>query len=464
MEKIDILLIRPNSEIPQMDAPLGLGYLAADLIKNRISVAIKDCLFDNSSVEDLMVFIKENEIKIVGISCCTDEVLWVKSLIMKIEADTDIKIIIGGPHPSCVLEKIYEEIKGGYFSIYSEGEASLSLLVKAILENDLKSERLGNISNLIWKNGDKIIKNHHKLIENLDDIDFPAWDLINPRKYSRKIPHGYMYKASPFAPIIATRGCPHGCSFCSTANIHGHRIRKRSQENIISEIKYLSKRHGIREIFFKDDNFTFDEKFAKDFCDKLIYLNTGIFFGLPNGICLDKVSDEMLALMRKANFYSFGVGIESGSEKILRSMGKDTNLEALKNKISLARKYGFYITGFFILGYPGETREDIELTIKYAREVDIDKAAFNKYLPLPGTKSYNNLVDNGEMKCRQYFGGITIKDIPYSPEGISKDEIRNYLKKAVLSFYFRPSIILRNIFRIKINHLDYLYRIFKRFS
>jgi len=464
MQKIDILLIRPNSGIPIQPAPLGLGYLAAVLKKDNINVDIKDSLIDNMSIEKTVCFIKEHCIKIVGISCCSDELPWVQELVRNIKSALDVKIIVGGPHPSSVLEEIYTDINGIDFSIYSEGEIAISSLARAILQNNLKPERLNAIPNLIWKNGGKIVKNRQKFIENLDDIDFPSWDLINPKKYSARIPHGFMYKAYPFAPMVATRGCPYSCSFCATNKIHGNKLRIRSVDNIIREIKYLSVEYGIKEFFFEDDNFTFNENFVKEFCMKIIGSNLGVFFSLPNGICADRINEEMLVLMRKANFYSFSVGVESGSQRILERMRKKTNLEMVKNKISLAKKYGFYITGFFIMGYPDETREDIMLTIKYAREINIDKAVFNKYLPLPGTESYNSLVNKGEIKRQQYFEGVTIKDIPYSPEGISRDELRDYIRKAIILFYLRPSIILKNIFRIKCNQLMSLYTIFKRFS
>ena len=464
MQEKDVLLIRPNSKIPIRTPPLGLGYLAADLIKNRISLEIKDCLIDNIAIQEIVSFIKESGIKIICISCCTDELPWVVNLVRNIKTVLDVKIIVGGPHPSSVLEEIYSDIAGIDFSIYAEGEVAISSLVKAILEDDLKPQRLNTIANLIWKHEGRIIRNPLKLIENLDEIDFPAWDLINPKRYSQSVPHGFMYKAYPFAPMIATRGCPYNCSFCATGKIHGHRLRARSVDNIIREIQYLSVRYGVKEIFFEDDNFTFNDKFVTEFCEKIIDLNLGIFFSLPNGICLDKVNDGILALMRKAHFYSFAVGIESGSQRIVHSMGKNTNLEVLKNKISLAKKQGFYITGFFIIGYPGETRDDILLTIKYAREIGINQAGFSKYLPLPGTKSFDDLVNNGEIKRWQYFEALNIKDIPYSPQGISKDELRDYIKKAVLSFYFRPSIILKNTFRIKYGQLVPLFNIFKRFS
>jgi len=323
------------------------------------------------------------------------------------------------------------------------------MLVNAILENDLTPERLGRISNLIWRNKDKIVINFFDLPEKLNDIDFPAWDMIDLKKYSLKTPHGFIYKAAPFAPMIATRGCPYSCNFCSSSKVHGKKLRMRSPNNIINEIKYLVRKHNVREIMFEDDNFTFDRKFVIELCNKIIESDLDVFFSLPNGIYIDSLNEEILQVMKKANFYSFSVGIESGSPKILKKMQKAINLNRVKDKISMAKRYGFYITGFFIIGYPDETPEDINLTIHYATQLEIDKAAFSKYIPLPGTESYDNLIDNGEIEQWRLYDGFGLKDIPYSPKTISKDEIRRFIETAVRRFYFRPSVILGHLLRIK---------------
>jgi radical SAM superfamily enzyme YgiQ (UPF0313 family) len=466
--QIDILLVRPHSNVPLHTFPLGLGYLASSLIKNQITVDIKDFLVDNISIDEVVAFIRREKIKIIGVSCCTNEVSWVRKFTNKIKSTLAVKIVVGGPHPSGVMGKIYTDIENVDFSIYSEGEYALPLLVKAILGNDITENTLGGIPNLIWRNNNKIVKNFLELPERLDDINFPAWELIKLEKYFNRTPHGFVYRRSPFASTIATRGCPYNCSFCSTGNIHGRRLRKRSPDNIITEIRYLHKKYGVKEILFEDDNFTFDPNFVKDFCNKIIEANLNIFFNLPNGICIDTLNEEMLRIMKKANFYSFAVGVESGSQRILKKMKKAANLDMTERKIAMAKRYGFYITGFFIIGHPGETIDDINATIRYAKRLKIDKAAFSKYIPLPGTESYNNLIDDGKLNQWEPFEALSARDIPYSPEGIAKDELRKCIKRAIKSFYFRPSIILRHVFRLNclfnIKTLVYIVRNFILFS
>ena len=448
-KNIDVLLVRPYSSIPFKTPPLGLGYLASSLIRNNINTDIKDFLVDDVSFDDIYNTIRENKIKVIGITCCTNEVNWVNHFISRTKP-SGVKIVLGGPHVSGMMEKIYSDINDIDFAICSEGEYALPLLVKAVLRNDTTTRTLQGIPNLIWKYGDKIICNISQLPASLDNIGFPAWELINPKKYSSYVPHGFIHRSSPFASIITTRGCPYNCTFCSTGLIHGKTLRKRSTDNIIAEIEYLHDKYAVREIFIEDDNFTHDPEYVKELCNKIMKSGLKIFFSLPNGICVNTLNEEMLVIMRKANFYSFAIGVESGSQKILNKMKKATTLEIIENKISLARELGFYITGFFIIGYPGETVDDINATIRFSKRLKIQKAAFSKYIPLPGTESYNHLMQSGELTSWQPFTPISARDIPYSPEGISKNDLRIFLRKAAKSFYFRTSIILYHIFRLNL--------------
>ena len=446
-EGIDVLLIRPYSDMPFHTPPLGLGYLASALIKNKITVDIKDFLIDYMSIDEAAAFIRKNKVKVIGISCCTNEVMWVRGFTAKIKSALPVKIVVGGPHPSGVMEKIYEDIEAIDYSVYCEGEYALPMLIKALLGNsDPAGVAMRHIPNLIWKDGGKIVKNYCELPGDLDDLDFPAWELISPKRYSCGTPHGFIYKRIPFASMICTRGCPNNCGFCGTGNIHGRRLRKRSVGNLIAEIEYLYKRYGTKEIFFEDDNFTWDREFVKDFCGRIIEADFDILFSLPNGVCIDTLDEDTLRVMRKAKFYSFAVGIESGSERILRRMGKGADFDMMASRIDLAKKHGFYVTGFFIIGYPGETRDDIFATIQYAKKLKIDKAAFSKYIPLPGTASYDELIQGDELSGWRHFEAMSVRDIPYSPKGISKDELKGYISKAVKEFYFRPSLILKHIF------------------
>ncbi len=449
---LDVLLIKPNIDIGNRMPPLGLGYLASALMKNGIKVDIKDCLKNNCSIKEVVEDVKERNVKCLGINVCTNEAGWAKKCAKAVKTNTSAKIIVGGPHPTGLKEKIFLDFKNIDFAVYSEGEVALPRLVRLVLQNELTQTNLENIPNLIWKRGESIIINPWRLEEDLDKIDFPAWQLINPTSYPRR-PHGGFSRAFPIAPIITTRGCPFRCKFCSAFLMAGARVRQRSIKNILEELNILANNYGVKEIHIEDDNFTFNKEFVIQFCQAVADSKLKLLFSLPNGIRIDKIDEEIVANMKRAGFYSIVVGIESSSQRILRKMGKHLDLKIVRDKTSLIKKYGFILKGFFMLGYPGETKEEIESTIKFSKTLNLDRAFFSVFIPLPGTEEFNNLVKEGEINPNQlnwesFFTG-DLSHLPYSPKGISKEVLSRYVSRAITSFYLRPKIMFKILRELK---------------
>ncbi|MHA1132637.1 MAG: B12-binding domain-containing radical SAM protein [Candidatus Helarchaeota archaeon] len=163
-----------------------------------------------------------------------------------------IPVILGGVHVSALPELSLREC-GAEFVVIGEGELTLLELMEKWQDEEGRKQ----IKGIAYLEDGQFKRNpDRELIANLDDLPFPAWDLINPKKYPQ-IPHGRVMKRTPFAPIFTTRGCPYSCSYCSSCNFWRRKFRKRSAKNIVDEIEYLVKTFGIREIHIWDDNFTF---------------------------------------------------------------------------------------------------------------------------------------------------------------------------------------------------------------
>jgi radical SAM superfamily enzyme YgiQ (UPF0313 family) len=276
----------------------------------------------------------------------------------------------------------------------------------------------------------------------------PAWDLIQPQRYPAA-PNGIFSRARKIAPIIVTRGCPYPCTFCGAGIASGKKLRKRNVENVIEEIKLLKNKFGIQEIHIMDDNFTLDMEYAKNVCRGIIKENLGLYFACPNGIRLDRIDQELLQLMEQAGFYSFAVGIESGSQKTLDYMKKMLKIHQVREKIEFIKSHtNIEITGFFILGYPNETREDIEKTIRFALDLPIDKANFFNFTPFPGSKEYLKLKSSGKLKKLDY-DKLYIHQINFHSEKISKRTLKWLQIKAHLLFYMRINILKKLIREIK---------------
>ena len=249
----------------------------------------------------------------------------------------------------------------------------------------------------MWRDeSGNIVVNKQQHIENLDSLEMPAWNLMGLNSYP-KIPPTLLFKKQPFAPISVTRGCPFSCTFCA-AHIHGRKIRSRSIDNVLMEIDLLYRDYGIREFYIVDDNFTADKAMVKKFCSEIINRKYDIAFCNPNGVRLDTLDMEMLTLMKKAGWYYLSVGIESGSQPVLDHMKKRINITLVREKVSIIRKAGLEVYGFFIVGYPTETLEDIKKTVNLALELDLIGANFSCFHPLPGTAIFEMLVQNGKIK------------------------------------------------------------------
>ncbi|MFC1890043.1 B12-binding domain-containing radical SAM protein [Thermodesulfobacteriota bacterium] len=262
------------------------------------------------------------------------------------------------------------------------------------------------------------------------------------------------------APIIATRGCPYPCTFCGAGKALGKKVRKRSIGNLLEEIDLLTGKYGVREIHIMDDNFTFDRDYTAGFCEALIKRKRGIFWALPNGVRLDSLDEDVLRLMEGSGCYSMAVGIESGNQHVLDHIRKRLSLEEIEEKIRLIKSVSdIMITGFFILGYPIETREDMKNTIDFALRIPIDRANFFNYTPFPGSEVYETLKRDGSIEGLDY-DDLYIHNISFSPPGISCAEMVAFPRRAHLKFYLRPRVLWNLVREVK--SLDQVKVIFKR--
>jgi radical SAM superfamily enzyme YgiQ (UPF0313 family) len=353
----------------------------------------------------------------------------------------DIVTIVGGAHatsaPYHTMEYFGRELLD--FVFLGEGEIGFPTLLSELERR--AGPDFGKVPGLgIVENG-KLQINPGTEVQDLDKLGMPAWDLIMPESYPFS-PHGVVCKHFPTAPVMATRGCPYKCTFCSTANT---KLRKRSVNLILEEVKLLYHRHGIREFHMVDDNFTMDMKYAKALLTGLIKLNIAASWATPNGVRLDRLDKELVELMKEAGFYSIAVGIESGSDRIRSKMKKGSTTEKVRKDLQMVRDVGgIDVTGFFILGFPSETREDIEQTLRFSRELPIHRAAFHSFIPLPGTEVWSQMEASGELDrvdWERYF----FWSGAYVPQGMTRKTLRRLHRKAFRSFYLRPRIILHNL-------------------
>lgn len=432
-----ILLVKPISDIHVVSPPLALAYLASAILPINPEVKILDCLVKKFSYLDFENYIKKYQPDLIGFTAFTLEfksALKMASIAKKI--NKKIIIVFGGPHVSNLPKDSLKNYEID-FIFCGEAEESFPAFIKEI--SNLKPN-FNKIPGLGWKKNERIYLNEIKFIEDLDKLNFPAFDLLDFSKY----PKLYLAKKHPAIPIFTSRGCPFNCTFCTAKKLSGKKWRFRSPENIIRELKLLKTKYKIKEFHIWDDNFTLDKERAKKFCDLLIKEKLDLIWWCPNGVRLETLDKELLIMMKQSGCYAISFGIESGSERIQRDMKKNLNFSKLKEIVNFAYKIGLRTQGFFIIGYPTETKEDILKTIRLAKELPLMRASISLFQPLFGSEIYETLKKAGKIPA-----GYSIENCDYSkasilPQGFSSiDEVKKMQQKAMLEFYLRPKIFLR---------------------
>ncbi len=443
---MNILLVRPPDITKKnfyCTPYMGLGYLATALRKKGHEIKILQCVKEKMDLARFEKYLKNNEGKfdLIGFTSETYDVYsTIKSLEVVKRNFPQIYVIVGGPHVSAAPEMaVYNDFINADYLIKGEGEISFPKLIDFLNGNSILRE---DIPGLIWRDNGKVIFNDTIIHANIDDFGIPAWDLMNPIEYEPSPFNGFA-RRWPLAPMIATRGCPFQCTFCSSKFQMGRGLRKRSIELVIEEMKLLIGKYGIREIQFVDDCITVDRQYIRGLCEAIIKDNIQILWQCPNGIRIDTMDEEILRLMRRAGCYHVSVGIESASPESIKRMKKGISLDLVREKVTLAKKIGIKVTGFFILGFPGEKKRDIINTINFSRKLPLDRVNYSNFWPSPGTEIYEELKREGKMN-KDNIGTHYFK-ATFPPEDMTPEQLKRWQIWGIISFYMRPRI-LRSMF------------------
>lgn len=462
---MNILLTVPFNRSYVIMPSLGLGYLAMVLAKNSHNVSILNCIKERFTIEEFKNYISTRNFDLVCFQMFSYDLNVIKkySQIVKSVKPSAITIV-GGPHPSGDPAGILNDLPDIDFAFHGEAEIGLSRLVNVLSDNkNLSGHERENtfslIPGLIWKNAGKIKINHPEFVNDLDSLDFPNWDLQDPRSFPYA-PHGAFARDFPTAPLIITRGCPYQCTFCAGKAISGKKIRNRSIKNVIEEIEYLKREYGVKEIMIEDECFTFHRELVKEFCEALLTRDLRISWSLPSGVRIDTLDRELLDIMERSGCYSLAFGIEFGSQRMLDLTKKNLSLEMVKEKIELFKNSNIKVTGFFMMGVPGEKKEDIRKTIKFALELPLNRVQFNNFMPLPGSELWRELSSAGRLN-RLDWNKFFVHDVAFTPDGITGRELKVLQIKAYIRFYLRPSILI-GIFK-EIRSFRHMFYLLKRF-
>lgn len=443
--RLSVLLVRPFQKTNELQPPLGLGYLAST-IKSMHKVRILDCIRNKITEKEFKAFLERNRFDVIGFQCYTLDINIVKKL-SKIAHSIypEATLIVGGPQPTMDPINTLKYMRDVDYVFIGEAEISFPLFIKYLSDGSLKN-RLKRVPGIAFIKDGEYQKNERVFPEELDMYN-PSWELFDLKSYP-DAPHGGFCKQKPTAPLIITRGCPFQCNYCGGPLISGRKVRSHSVDYIISQIEILNKKYGIKEIHIEDDNFTIKREFVEDFCKQLIEKNLGVTWTCPNGIRVDTLDGKLISLMKKSGLYSISVGIESGSDRIRKLMKKNLDTKTIIEKVNLIHRCGIGLIGFFIVGYPGETKSDIKKTVRLACSLPLKRATFSAFKPFPGTEIYDELVRDNKIN-KMNWNNFSLDKVVWSPDGISKRELKNLRRYAFLRFYLRPKILFKMLSEVK---------------
>jgi len=426
---------------------LGIGYIAAVLEKNGFEVFILDCIGQPMNIDDIVRKAKQIDPDIIGVTATVLTINTAYEIAHKLkEAFPSVPLAIGGPQfcadPEGILEKDIFDI-----GVMGEGEYTFLEIAKGLRNGSFSPE---NTTGIIYKKKGKILRNPPtSYISDLDAIPFPARHLYPPLSAYKPVPASYIRK--PVGLMVTSRGCPYQCIFCDRA-VFGNKFRAHSPKYVVDEIELLMNKFGAKEIRFMDDTFTLDVNRVYAICEEIFRRKIKIVWTCNTRV--DRISLDLLKIIKKAGCWQIIYGLESGDERMLRIMKKGVTVENNETAVRLAKQAGLNVRATFVFGMPGETLKSIKNTINFAKRVRLDVVNFFTVILYPGNELYRISKREGKIlhdDYEQYTSLIDTKEtkLHYVPEGLTEKDLKGAIVDAHRDYYFRPSFILRQSLNIR---------------
>jgi len=412
--------------------PLGLMYLASAVQSAGHDAKVLDGYF--TSFEDIATEIRTGGYGLVGLSSYThgwqQDIAFIEHL-KRLFPET--RFIVGGPHPNVWGKRCLEDCAALDFACCGEGEHLLRDLCTA-LEQDLPVQ---GIRGLVWRTQDGVHGDGLKAaIDDLDALPLPDRSQVDLQRYCPTLTN---YRQLPATTIIGSRGCPFPCIFCHSIK----KTRRRKVAHVLAEIDVLVNEYGIRDLTFYDETFTVHRKWAMELCDGLRERGYDLAWAAnARADCLDR---ELVEKMAAAGCWRLLFGIESGSQRVLDILRKNTDLQQIADAVAMTQAGGIDAHGTFFFGTPGETFEEGLETIRFAVKLGLDYAAFGSLMPLPGTEVFD-LIDD---PIKYDFSIHSAIKIGYVPPSMTRGQMETLLRESYRSFYFRPRYIARRLAKIR---------------
>lgn len=429
---LDVALVHPpfgKGDVKKLNIctpPIGLAYIGAFLRKYGHNVTIIDAEVEGLNNRQIAERVKRADL--VGITTTApvyNSALQLSNLIRRLSRAT--KIVLGGPQATFLDEECLARSAADAV-VRGEGELTMLDIVTAA-----ESGSMDDVEGVTYRDVDAIVKNpDRKLIPNLDDLPFPARDLLRMERYTPPKSTG----------VISSRGCPFRCIFCASSNLYNKKFRSRSAYNVFKEVAQLVAQ-GYENVTMLDDNFILNKERAFAFAD--LVEEAGLKFEWSCTGRVDSVDEDLLQRLREVGCNGLFFGVESASDETLRLIKKGFAVDQVINAFEVLKNHDFTTTASFMLGLPGDDREKITDTINLAKQIDPDFAMFSVTTPYPGTELYENIDDYDIEITLNDWSQFTLTRPVVRTSALSTAELQRWFVKAYFSFYMRASYLKRAI-------------------
>jgi radical SAM superfamily enzyme YgiQ (UPF0313 family) len=436
--------------------PMGIMYIAAYLEKFGVPVEILDANILDYSAERVASEVGRSGASLVGVTATTATVNSALNVVREVRLTSpDAVTMVGGPHVTYTAADTLADCAGLDLVVAGEGEETALELAKALdgfswgdgermpgsrRARDFQS-RVSGVRGIVYRDandpGSPIAMPLRPPIMDLDSIPFPARHMV---PFDRYVAWG---KTGSIGLVMTSRGCPFACKYCVSSRMAGVKFRGRSAKNIVDEVEFIKENYGLDYIEFIDDIFTMSHRRVREVTSELTSRGMGIKWAASSRV--NTINKELIDTMKKSGLTTLYFGVESGSQRVLDLMNKRITIEQARAAFRAARECNVDTIGSFILGYPGETLDEMKSTIRLSLELDPDLAQYTILTPYPGTPIYDELKAAGLLKQVGWESyTFTEPVIDYRAFGYSGASVKRMLIWAYARFYLRPSYMVRH--------------------
>ncbi len=418
---------RAHRRIRHALPPLGLACINGVLKSSGYRTRFMDLVFADVPDKNLLDHLAADRPRFVGITASTTQIMSAVRIAQAVkEADPDVLTVLGGPHPSA-LPELTASYPGVDLVVSGEGEEPMLDL--------MKGKPYEKIPGLTWSHRGVIRSNPRPPpITDLDGLPLPDYEGLDTRRY------GHILNGSSM-PVMSGRGCPYHCVFCASGAVARRKCRFLSPARFVDHIEDLAARYGARDLVFTDETFVLRVDRARTICEEILRRRSRIRWVCQTRI--NGIAPDVVRIMKRAGCRMVEIGIESGDQRVLDSIGKGIVKEKIRQTCRIIKEAGIRLNGFFILGLPHDTPETIRRTIDFAKELPLDFAQFAMFVPLPGSEGWELALDGRVLRMyADDWDDFSRYSYPIvESDALGREQCKALHTSALREFYYRPQMM-----------------------